>query len=79
MPHGLRPQPTERRASNPGTNSLIFKSLKVRRLVDVEGRSVVYAVYSQRLDKTEDANNSRFKSNLCAVPFDVLESPQKAP
>ena len=44
--------------------SLVFKSLKVRRLVDVEGGSVVYAVYSQRLDKNEDANNSRFKSNL---------------
>lgn len=52
------------------SRSLVFKSLKVRRLVDREGQSVVYAVYSQRLDKNEDANNSRFKSNLCAVHVD---------
>jgi len=55
------------------SRSLIFKSLKVRRLVDQEGGSVVYAVYSQRLDKNEDSNNSRFKSNLCAVPVDIFE------
>ena len=54
--------------------SLVFKSLKVRRLVDREGESVVYAVYSQRLDKGEDANNSRFKSNLCAVHVDEFAS-----
>ena len=50
--------------------SLVFKALKVRRLVDEQGGNVVYAVYSQRLDKNEDSNNSRFKSNLCAVPVD---------
>jgi catabolite regulation protein CreA len=49
------------------SRSLVFKSLKVRRLVDREGESVVYAVFSQRLDKNEDSNNSRFKSALCAV------------
>lgn len=49
------------------SRSLLFKSLKVRRLVDREGESIVYAVFSQRLDKNEDANNSRFKSALCAV------------
>ena len=86
------------------SRSLLFKSLKVRRLVDREGESVVYvrlqaveppcapvtmlaivpltpqgpslapqAVYSQRLDKNEDANNSRFKSNLCAIHADAFE------
>ena len=55
--------------------SLVFKSLKVRRLVDEEGGNVVYAVYSQRLDKNEDANSSRFKSNLCAVAVDTFEAP----
>ena len=50
--------------------SLVFKSLKVRRLVDDQGGSVVYAVFSQRLDKGEDSNNSRFKSALCAIPVD---------
>ena len=49
------------------SRSLLFKSLKVKRLVDKEGESIVYAVFSQRLDKNEDANNSRFKSALCAV------------
>jgi len=52
--------------------SLVFKSLKVRRLVDRQGETVVYAVYSQRLDKNEDSNNSRFKSNLCAVHVDAF-------
>ena len=46
---------------------------KVRRLVDEEGGNVVYAVFSQRLDKNEDNNNSRFKSNLCAVAVDKFE------
>ena len=55
------------------SRSLLFKSLKVRRLVDTEGQSVVYAVYSQRLDKGDDSNNSRFKSNLCAVHVDAFE------
>ena len=53
--------------------SLVFKSLKVRRLVDEVGGNVVYATYSQRLDKGEDSNNSRFTSNLCSVPVDVFE------
>ena len=53
--------------------SLLFKSLKVRRFVDEPGKSVVYAVYSQRIDKGEDANNSRFKSNLCAVHVDEFQ------
>ena len=53
--------------------SLVFKSLKVRRLVDVEGGNVIYAEYSQRLDKGEDSNNSRFNSNLCTVMVDGFE------
>ena len=55
--------------------SLVFKALKVRRLVDEEGGNVVYAVFSQRLDKGEDSNNSRFKSNLCAVAVDSFQAP----
>ena len=52
------------------SRSLLFKSIKVRRFLDKEGGSVVYAAYTQRLDKNEDTNNSRFKSSLCAVPVD---------
>lgn len=54
--------------------SLLFKSLKVRRVVDKAGEAVVYAVYSQRLDKNDDTNNSRFKSALCAVHVDEFEA-----
>lgn len=63
------------------SRSLVFKALNVRRFVDRDGGSVVYAVYSQRLDKNEDSNNSRFKSNLCAVHVDEFESttPPAAP
>jgi catabolite regulation protein CreA len=31
--------------------SLLFKSLKVRRIVDKQGQTVVYVLYSQKLDK----------------------------
>ena len=61
------------------SRSLVFKSLKVRRLVDPEGESVVYAVFSQRLDKNEDSNNSRFKSALCAVGSPHRTSQQVPP
>ena len=53
--------------------SLLFKSLKVRRVVDRPGQTIIYAVYSQRLDTGEDSNKSRFKSNLCAVHVDEFE------
>lgn len=52
--------------------SLLFKSLKVRRIIDKEGDTVIYAVYSQRIDKSDDGNNSRFKSALCAVKIDEI-------
>lgn len=57
------------------SRSLVFKSLKVRRLVDQKGKAVVYAVYSQRLNLPGegDPNSSRFKSNLCAVQVDEFE------
>ncbi len=50
--------------------SLLFKSLKVRRVLDKEGQSVVYVLYSQKLDKNDDPYGSRFKSSLCAVHVD---------
>ena len=63
------------------SRSLVFKSLKVRRVIDEPGQSVVYAVFSQRLDKKEDSNNSRFKSNLCAVSclFEPVDADVGAP
>ena len=59
--------------------SLLFKSLKVRRLIDREGETVIYAVYSQRLDTGDDNNNARFKSALCAVPVDKFEAASTEP
>ena len=58
--------------------SLLFKALEVRRFVDKVGENVVYAVYSQRLDKNEDSNNSRFKSNLCVVHVDEFQKVEAA-
>ena len=53
-------------------------ALQVRRVVDKTGSNVVYAVYSQRLDKNDDSNKSRFKSNLCAVHVDEFAAPPAA-
>jgi len=50
--------------------SLLFKSLKVRRIIDTQGQTVVYVLYSQKLDKNDDPFGSRFKSSLCAVHVD---------
>eukprot|EP00967_Tisochrysis_lutea_P008300 scaffold9940_cov39-Tisochrysis_lutea.AAC.1 len=63
--------------------SLLFKSLKVRRVIDKQGQSVVYVLYSQKLDKNDDPFGSRFKSSLCAVHVDEFSTlpsiPQQAP
>jgi catabolite regulation protein CreA len=50
--------------------SLLFKSLKVRRIIDLPGQTVVYVLYSQKLNKNDDPFGSRFKSSLCAVHVD---------
>lgn len=47
--------------------SLLFKSVKVRRIVDKDSGNVVYVSFSQKFDTNEDSNKSRFKSSLCAV------------
>ncbi|KAJ1636615.1 CreA protein-domain-containing protein [Pavlovales sp. CCMP2436] len=49
--------------------SLMFKSVKVRRIYDKASNTLVYVSYSQRLAKDDDANKSRFKSTMCAVPI----------
>ena len=59
--------------------SLLFKSLKVRRIIDREGKSVVYVLYSQKLDKSNDQDGSRFKSALCAVRVDEFKPPAQLP
>lgn len=50
--------------------NLLFKSVKVRRIVDNENKNLVYVSYSQKLVSNGDTSKSRFKSSLCAVHFD---------
>jgi catabolite regulation protein CreA len=57
------------------SKSLMFKTLRVQRVYDVEKKTVVYVSFNTRLDKSEDSNKSRFKSSLCAVS---LEEPVTA-
>lgn len=47
--------------------SLLFKSINVRRLYDEELGIIVYVSYSNRLDRGDDENKSRFKTTMCAV------------
>jgi|TARA_B100000524_G_scaffold170809_1_gene87419 catabolite regulation protein CreA len=47
--------------------ALLFKSVKVRRLYDRESGTIIYVSYSERLNKQEDENKSRFKTSICAV------------
>lgn len=50
--------------------SLLFKSVKVRRLYDEETNTIVYVSFASRLDKGDDANKSRFKSDICVLKVD---------
>jgi len=55
------------------SRSLFFgKSIKVRRIFDEEKNTLLYISYSDRLDKTNDENKSRFKSAICALPLDTF-------
>ena len=47
--------------------SLLFKTVKVRRLYDKEAKALVYVSYSTRLDKADDQNKSRYKTSICVV------------
>lgn len=47
--------------------SLLFKSLKVRRIYDIKNHNLVYVSFSEKLMAGDDSNKSRFKSSLCAV------------
>lgn len=49
------------------SRSLLFKTLRVQRVYDPETNTVVYVSFNTRLDKSKDANKSRFKSSICAV------------
>lgn len=50
--------------------SLLFKTIRVRRIYDEQANAIIYVSYSTRFSKGDDENKSRFKSSLCAVPLD---------
>ena len=50
--------------------SLLFKTLRVKRIVDKEANALVYVSYSTRINKDDDSNKARFVSSLCTVSMD---------
>ncbi len=52
------------------SKSLLFKSLKVQRIFDMEHNTVIYVSFNTRIDKNDDDNKSRFQNSLCAVNLD---------
>ena len=50
--------------------SLLFKTLRVRRIYDEPTKTLVYTAFSTRANKNDDENKSRFASSLCAVHVD---------
>jgi CreA protein len=52
------------------SRSLLFKTLRVQRIYDLDKKTVVYVSFNTRLDKGDDTNKSRFKSSLCAVALE---------
>mmetsp|Transcript_18238 Transcript_18238/g.34832 ORF Transcript_18238/g.34832 Transcript_18238/m.34832 type:complete len:230 (+) Transcript_18238:135-824(+) len=57
------------------SRSLLFKTLRVRRVFDEEKKTVIYVSYNTRFDKNDDSNKSRFKSSLCAVSLEDYGKP----
>jgi len=58
------------------SKSLFFgKSIKVRRIFDEAKNTLLYVSYSDRVDKSTDANKSRFKSALCAISLTEPAAP----
>merc|ERR1712217_370468 len=49
---------------------IVGKTLKVKRVFDEKSKNIVYIVYTERLNKDDDPNGSRFKSQACAVHLD---------
>jgi CreA protein len=57
------------------SRSLLFKTLRVQRIYDVDKHTVVYVSFNTRFDKGDDSNKSRFKSSLCAVNLELAGTP----
>jgi len=50
--------------------AFLGKTLKIKRVYDEGNKNVIYVVYTERLNKDDDKNGSRFKSQLCAIHVD---------
>ena len=50
--------------------SLLFKTVRVRRVYDKDANALIYVSYSTRFSNKDDDNKSRFKSSICAIPLD---------
>lgn len=65
------------------SKSIMFKSLRVQRVYDVDTNTLVYVSFNTRLDKGDDSNKSRFASSLCAVnlnePADIATADATPP
>lgn len=48
-------------------NKGIGKALKVRRVYDERSKNLVYVVYTERFQKSDNPDGSRFKSVACAI------------
>ncbi|CAL1133935.1 unnamed protein product [Cladocopium goreaui] len=53
--------------------SLLFKTLKVKRIYDAEAKNILYVVFTERLDTKDDNNKSRYKSQVCALHVDGVQ------
>uniref|UniRef100_A0A6T6VPC6 CreA protein n=1 Tax=Hemiselmis tepida TaxID=464990 RepID=A0A6T6VPC6_9CRYP len=49
--------------------SLLFKTVRIRRIYDEQAQTLIYVSYSTRFNKNDDDNNSRFKTTTCAIPI----------
>lgn len=55
------------------SKALLGKTLKVKRVYDEKAKNLIYVVYTERLNKDDDPNGSRFKSQACAVHLDGFQ------
>ncbi|CAG9463982.1 unnamed protein product [Pedinophyceae sp. YPF-701] len=49
--------------------SLLFKSLRVRRIYDKTNKALVYVAYSTRLSQDTNEQNSRFRTSVAVLPL----------
>jgi len=56
------------------SRSILFKTLKVKRVYDSTAKNIIYVAFTERMNTDNDKNQSRFKSQVCAVHVDEVEA-----